>query len=234
MLEMWGEHAGGRLRTPRSHGYRRWRTVDPVTSIDVYADVSCPFAHLGIRSVARRRKELGRGDVIVRVRAWPLELVNGQPLDPITTAEHVEALRAQVAPDLFTCFDPAHFPATSLPALALVAAAYRRDDATGEAVSFALRDALFEEGRDISDPDVLAGVAHVQGVDHSVPEDDEAVRSEWRDGTSRGVKGSPHFFCGEVEAFCPSLDMSKDENGELRIRRNKETLDAFLADCFKL
>jgi len=205
-----------------------------VPAIDVYADIWCPFAHLGLRSVVRRRNELGRGDVTVRVRAWPLELVNGQPLDPTTTAEHVGALRAQVAPDLFKRFDLHHFPTTSLPALALAAAAYRRDDTTGETLSLALRDALFEEGRDISDPAVLARVANVHGVGHPIPEDDKAVRSEWQQGKSRGVKGSPHFFCGEVEAFCPSLDIAKDGDGELHIRRNMETLDAFLAECFKL
>ena len=205
-----------------------------MTAIDVFADICCPFAHVGIRSVVRRRNELGRGDVVVRVRAWPLELVNGTPLDPKTTAAHVDTLRAQVAADLFRYFDPDHFPTTSLPALALTAAAYRRDDTTGEAVAFALRDGLFEEGRDISDPEVLAGVANAHGLGHPTPDDDEEVRSEWQEGKLRGVKGSPHFFCGEVEAFCPSLDIAKDREGELHIRRNMEALDSFLAACFKL
>lgn len=206
----------------------------PVTSIDVYADILCPFAHLGLRSVVRRRNELGRGAVVVRVRAWPLELVNGKPVDARTTAEHADALRTQVASDLFAHFDPDHFPESSLPALALAAAAYRRGDTTGEAVSLALRDALFEEGRDISDPDVLASVANAHGVGRRVADDDDAVQREWQEGTSRGVEGSPHFFCGQVEAFCPSLDIAKDGDGELHIRRNVETLDAFLAECFKL
>jgi 2-hydroxychromene-2-carboxylate isomerase len=177
---------------------------------------------------------LGRGDVVVRVKAWPLELDNGQPLDPTTTAKHVDDLRAQVVSDLFTHFDPDHFPKTSLPALALAAAAYRRDDSIGEAVSFALRDALFEEGRDISDPDVLASVANSHGVGHPGSEDERAVRTEWQEGKSRGVEGSPHFFCGEVDAFCPTLDISKDEEGGLHIRRNMDKLDVFLAECLKL
>jgi predicted DsbA family dithiol-disulfide isomerase len=205
-----------------------------VTAIDVFADIWCPFAHVGIRSVVRRRAELGRNDVVVRVRAWPLELVNGRPLDPRATAEHVDTLRAQVAADLFTHFDPGRFPKTSLPALALAAAAYRRDDITGEAVSLALRDALFEEGRDISDPEVLAEVAGAHGLGPPTPDDDHEVRREWQEGTLRGVKGSPHFFCGEVEAFCPSLDIAKDGDGELQIRRNIEALDAFLAECLQL
>jgi predicted DsbA family dithiol-disulfide isomerase len=202
--------------------------------IEVYADVCCPFAHVGLRSVVRRRHQFGRDDVVMRVRAWPLELVNGAPLDPITTAEHVGDLRTQVATDLFDHFDPVHFPRTSLPALAVAAAAYRRDDRTGEAVSLALRDALFEEGRDISRLDVLASVASAHGIDGLSAEADEAVRAEWHQGESRAVQGSPHFFCGDLDAFCPSLNISKDDDGELHVARNMDALDAFLAECFKL
>ncbi len=136
-----------------------------------------------------------------------------------------------MAPDLFAGFDVAHFPRTSLPALALAAAAYRRGDDTGEAVSLGLRNALFEEARDISSPDVLAHVAAAHGMGPSGPEDDEAVRAEWRVGRSRGVKGSPHFFCGQVDAFCPSLVIVKDERDEIRIERNTAMLETFLATC---
>ncbi|MHB8465277.1 MAG: DsbA family oxidoreductase [Acidimicrobiales bacterium] len=204
-----------------------------MTVIDVYADIWCPFAHVGLRSVVRRRNELGRDDVVVRVRAWPLELVNGKPLDSTTTSEHAGVLRAQVASDLFSHFDPERFPTTSLPALALAAAAYRQSDRIGESVSLALRGALFEDGRDISRADVLTGVGSAHGLGQPDAEDDERVRADWHEGEARGVKGSPHFFCGSVEAFCPSLDISKDEDGEKHIRRNMDALDAFLAECFK-
>lgn len=208
--------------------------VQPMTVIDVYADILCPFAHVGLRAVVRRRDALGRADVVMRIRAWPLELVNGEPLDVTTTARHVEELRKHVASDLFEHFDSDTFPQTSLPALALATAAYRRDDKVGEAVSLALREALFERGRDISDPDVLADVAVTFGVAYPTPEDERAVRAEWHEGEARGVSGSPHFFCGQVEAFCPSLDISTDNDGGLQIRRNIEALDALLAECFRL
>ena len=204
-----------------------------VTVIEVYADICCPFTHVGLRAIAKRRRELGRDDVVLRVRAWPLELVNGRPLDSLTTAEHIEALRAQVAPDLFTHFDPSHFPATSLPAMAVAAAAYRRDDRIGESVSFALRDSLFEAGRDVSLPPVLAEISNAYGVLDIGPEDDRMVLAEWQEGQSRGVKGSPHFFCGDLDAFCPSLDISRTGAGELQLRRDVEALDLFLVECFK-
>ena len=58
-----------------------------------------------------------RSTVVLRVRAWPLELVNGEPLAADLVAEEVRELREQVAPDLFAGFDPTRFPATSLPAM---------------------------------------------------------------------------------------------------------------------
>jgi predicted DsbA family dithiol-disulfide isomerase len=200
--------------------------------IEVYADIWCPFTHVGLRTVVRRRSELGRADVAIRVRSWPLELVNGAPLDVDATAAHVEELREQVAPNLFAGFDPNRFPRTTLPALALASAAYRKDDGTGEAVSLALRDALFEEGRDISRPDVLTNVAQTYGLNDGDAADVGEVLADWHQGESRGVKGSPHFFCGDVEAFCPSLIITKDEVGRVHIERSVEALDAFLEECF--
>ena len=203
-----------------------------MTVIEVYADIWCPFAHLGLRSVIQRRNTLGRHDVAVRVHAWPLELINHGPLDPATTASHVEELRSQVAPDLFAGFDERRFPRTTLPALALAAAAYRNDDRTGEAVSLALRDALFEHGEDISDPQVLARIADAQGLAGAGPADERQVLKDWEGGRTRGVKGSPHFFSGELESFCPALSMARDESGHLHIHRDAEALDKFLAECF--
>lgn len=207
-------------------------TVAAVTVIEVYADIWCPFAHVGLRTVVKRRHELRRDDVALRVRAWPLELVNNAALDPQSTAEHVADLRSQVAPDLFTGFDIGHFPRTTLPALRLASAAYRQDDTTGETVSLALRDALFEHGEDISDPDVIARIAETHHIQQNDPEDDQPVLDEWHDGETRGVKGSPHFFCGTSESFCPSLGISKDQAGQLHIRLDTEALDEYLTGCF--
>jgi len=202
-----------------------------VTVIEVYADIWCPFAHLGLRTVIQRRRAVDGDDMALRVRAWPLELINNRPLDPATSASHVEELRTQVAPNSFAGFDARRFPRTTLPALALAAAAYRNDDRTGETVSLALREALFEQGQDISDPKVLARIADAHGLAGAVPADDRQVLEDWENGQSRGVKGSPHFFCGALESFCPGLSMARDESGHLHIHRDAEALDGFLADC---
>ena len=203
-----------------------------MSSIEVFADVWCPFAHVGLKVTLWRRQALGRDGSPLRIRAWPLELVNGAALDPATTAVHVDELRAQVAPELFAGFDVGRFPSTSLPALALTAAAYREGDEVGETVALALRDALFEEGRDIADPGVLSEVASVHGVAVPDPGDLGAVLADWRRGQDRGVKGSPHFFCGRRDVFCPSLDISRPDGGQLVVRRNTQALNDFLDECW--
>jgi predicted DsbA family dithiol-disulfide isomerase len=206
--------------------------VTTTGTLEVYADIWCPFAHVGLRAAVATRALFGRTEVPLVIRAWPLELVNGSPMDPPTTAAHIRDLRAQVAPDLFGGFDEDSFPATTLPALALAAAAYRSSFATGEAVSFALRDALFEHGSDISQPTVLDEIAATYGLDARSRTDEDAVREDWNVGRERGVKGSPHFFCRDKEAFCPTLDIERDANGHLILKRNTDQLNAFLNGCF--
>jgi predicted DsbA family dithiol-disulfide isomerase len=199
--------------------------------VEVFADIGCPFTHVGLRRLVDRRRTLGTV-LPLRVRAWPLELVNGAPLAPELVAEEIEALRAQVAPDLFVGFDPARFPATSLPALDLAAAAYRRSPEVGERVSLALRHALFEEGRDVAAPDVLAEVAAAHGLDAPTARDRAAVDEDWAEGRRRGVLGSPHFFVGAKGFFCPSLDIERVD-GHLRIKSDPEALDAFLSHALR-
>lgn len=200
-------------------------------TIEVFADIACPFTHVGLRRFAQRREELGRPDATLLVRAWPLEVVNGRPLDPDATADKVASLRDQVAPDLFTGFDPRTFPSTTLPALALAHAAYEVDVATGERVSLALRDLLFEQGTDVTDRAVLQALAEEHGVRFD-PEDHAAVLADHAEGADRGVVGSPHFFTASGGFFCPSLDIGHDADGRLQIAVDADRLDEFLAACF--
>jgi predicted DsbA family dithiol-disulfide isomerase len=201
------------------------------TVIEVFADIGCPFTHVGLRRLVDERAARGRDDVVMRVRAWPLEIVNGRPLDPTFIAEEIDDIRGQAAPDLFTGFDVDAFPATSIPALAVTAAAYLVDDRTGEAVALAIRDLLFERGQDVADPTVLAAVAHDHGVD--VPVDaDQLVLADHHEGVARGVIGSPHFFVAAGGFFCPALDVSRDANGHLRVHADPAGFDAFLTTVF--
>jgi predicted DsbA family dithiol-disulfide isomerase len=199
--------------------------------LEVFADVWCPFTHVGLRRVVEQRGELGRDDVAVWVRAWPLELVNGEPLGADLVAEEIQALRESVAPDLFAGFNRERFPSTSLPALTLAASAYRRDIRTGEQVSLALRTALFEEGRDIGDPTELAAIAHAVKMEHPGAEDEQAIQDDWQEGRRRGVVGSPHFFVDHRGFFCPTLAINR-VGGHLRITGDRDGFAAFVATLF--
>lgn len=195
-------------------------------TIEVFAEIACPFTHLSLRRIVARRRDLGRTDPVLRVRPWPLELVNGEPLDADHVAKEVRALREQIAPDLFAGFDAASFPATSMPAFRLAEAASAVDARTGEAVNLALREALFEQGRDVSDPAVLAEVAAAHGLE--VPGDglDDVVRQAQAEGKARGVEGSPHFFVAGTSVFCPLLDIRRDDEGEFHLTVDEAAVTA--------
>jgi predicted DsbA family dithiol-disulfide isomerase len=204
--------------------------------VEVWADACCPFTHVGLRRFVERRAELGRPDVIMRVRAWPLELVNGAPLDAAFIGEEIEELREQVSPQLFEGFSVSSFPSSSIPAMALAAAAYRVGDHTGEAVSLRLRDLLFEEGADIADAAVLAAVAAAFDLDRTVldsaADGRAAIDADYEEGLRRGVVGSPHFFTAAGSFFCPALDISRDAESHLVIAADPTTFEAMIADAF--
>lgn len=203
------------------------------STIEVFADVACPFTHVGLVRFVDRRAELGRTDVRLRVRAWPLELVNGEPLDAAFIAEEVATIRNHVAPDLFTGFTESSFPATSLPAFALAAAAYRKSDTLGEVVSLELRSLLFEDGIDIAAAEVIGELGEKYGVGVT-DEDRSAAELDHAEGIQRKVIGSPHFFTPGGAYFCPSLDVSRDESGELHVHMDSGGFNEFIDSCFGL
>jgi predicted DsbA family dithiol-disulfide isomerase len=200
-----------------------------VATVEVYADIVCPFAYVGLTRLIERRHQLGRDDVRFRLRGWPLELVNGEPVDAHFISEEIDEIKPQVAPDLFTGFDPGQFPASTLPALALTAAAYEIGDSTGEAVAMQLRQLVFEHGRNVADPAVLVEVAQHHGV--ATLGDVVVVRDEWTDGRSRGVVGSPHFFVDGESLFCPVLDIHRVD-GALVVKVDEPAYEAFVTRCF--
>ena len=199
--------------------------------IEVYADVGCPFAHAALRMLTAERASRGRDDVSVVVHAWPLELVNGEPIDPAMIDEEVEDIRAQVDPGGFVGFRAPAFPATTQPAMELTGIAYESGLGVGEAVALACRDLLFEQGVDVGDPDVLAGVAADHGIDPPATDERARVRADFDRGRERGVVGSPHFFVGEADWFCPSLDIRR-AGDRLRISFDQAGFQTLVDNCF--
>lgn len=202
--------------------------------IEVFADVGCAFTHLGLRRLVSARDDRAgdpdASDTVLHVRSWPLEIVNGRPLDPHLVGKQVKALQDTVAPGEFAHFDPATFPESGIAPMALAAAAYEQGPLTGEAVSLELRDLLFERGVPIGSRDVLEGLAEEYGLDSLG--DPERVLSDHRAGVRAGVVGSPHFFTASGDYFCPALRMSRDEGGHLHVETDEDGFEGFVRACF--
>jgi len=195
--------------------------------IEVFADITCPFTHVGLKRVLEHVEAMDQ-PASVWVRAWPLEWVNGAGLECGAVLEKAAILTEQLGVNDFEGLDPAQWPETTLPALELAAAAYDIDMATGLAVSMHLRTALFEQGQNIQDPGVLAQIAAAHGV--QIGENARAgVQTDYDDGGRRGVAGSPHFMVGSDDFFCPALDLGHDPQGHLTARFDPAGLSAFFA-----
>ena len=94
-------------------------------TVEVFADVLCPFTHVGLRALVDRCGNRGLIEPRLRIRAWPLELINGKPLDSHHVGAEILVLRASVCPDLFAGFSVDTFRGTSMAAFALTAVADR-------------------------------------------------------------------------------------------------------------
>jgi predicted DsbA family dithiol-disulfide isomerase len=199
-----------------------------MTTVEVFADITCPFTHVGLKQVVGHVAEM-REPADVIVRAWPLEWVNGTPLAIDAVLVKAAALTEQLGVDDFSGLRADRWPDTTIPALNLAAAAYERDAATGLAVSVALRAALFEQGLDVGDLGVLAGIAAEHGLAVPAIEARPEVTADYELGRQRGVKGSPHFFVGAGDFFCPALDLGHDDDGHLTARFDSDQLADFFA-----
>lgn len=183
-------------------------------TIEVFADITCPFTHIGLKIVGAEIAARD-ADIDLHVRAWPLEWVNGSMADPVAIGEKIDRITKQLAVEDFRGFRTDVWPRSTIPALNLAAAAYDIDRVIGLAVSLRLRSLVFEHGRDVSDPEVLAEVASEFGLPTPGTDPLDSVRNDYEEGKARGVRGSPDFFVGDDEFFCPSLDLGHDAEGAL-------------------
>jgi len=198
-------------------------------TIEVFADISCPFTHVGLGVVVAKVADVDP-DVEIRVRAWPLEWVNGVGLDASSTAEKIDKLRAQLGNSYFAGFRVDSWPQTTIPALNLAAEAYAIGPAKGLKVSLELRALLFEQGIDISDLDVLAEVSDRHHLSDVGPEPHLHVVADYEEGQSRSVKGSPHFWVDDKNFFCPSLRVGHEPSGALTASFDPAGLADFMSN----
>lgn len=200
--------------------------VDPGTIV-VYADITCPWAHLAVYRLHAARTKLDLdGDVLLDIRSFPLELFNEQ-------ATPKKILDAEIS--VAGALDPAagwqmwqrpdsEYPVTSLPALEAVQAAKEQSMAGAEQLDRRLRVGFFAESRVIS---LRHEILELAG---DVPSLDPGTLGEALDsGRARGavmeqadvgkrdeVKGSPHVFLPDgTDVHNPGIDMEwEGEHGK--------------------
>ena len=199
-------------------------------TVEVFADVLCPFTHVGLHTLIDRRTALGHSEPRLRIRAWPLELINGKPLDPHHIGAEITALRGSVRPDLFAGFSVDTFPTTSMAAFALTAAADRTGDAAViEEVGMALRDAVFEQGLDIGRAgDRRADRDHFGLEPLDAEETSAAVRADWEAGEA--AASSAHRTSSPATAIVGSAlcsAISRDDVGNFVVAWKQGT-EAFV------
>ena len=76
--------------------------------VEVFADVTCPFAHVGLRRFVTEREARVPRSPCCGSEPGRWSWSNGEPLDPGVVARHVDELREQVAPEQFQRFEPEH------------------------------------------------------------------------------------------------------------------------------
>lgn len=195
-------------------------------TIEVYADITCPFTHVGLKRVVQHVSEMSEPAEVI-VRAWPLEWVNHRPLAVDAVLVKAAALADQLGVDDFSGLSADAWPNSTIAALNLVACAYERDAATGLALSLEVRAALFERSQDVGDPDVLAHIAATHHLPAPTDATSDAVQADYDGGLARGVRGSPHFYVASHDFFCPALDLGHDAEGHLTARFDADMLADF-------
>lgn len=130
-----------------------------MTTIEVWSDLLCPFAYVGLLRLRRARARLG-SDVSIEHHTFPLELFDGPHPRRGTDTEAVGL--GQIEPEagfrVWTAADDL-YPHTVLLAAEAVHAAGAQSLAAGEELDLALRKAFWTQSRSISHRQVILDVA---------------------------------------------------------------------------
>ncbi|MBW3594252.1 MAG: DsbA family protein [Actinobacteria bacterium] len=199
----------------------------PPKTIVVYADITCPWAHVAVYRLHAERRHLGLDDDIrFDIRSFPLELFNEQPT-PKKILDAEISVAGALAPDAGWQMwqrPDSEYPTTSLPALEAVEAAKEQGLLASEQLDRRLRVGFFGESRVISlRHEILALAAECDAVDvDAVAEalDSGRARSaviEQKEYAERDeVRGSPHVFLPDgTGVHNPGIDMEwHGEHGE--------------------
>lgn len=197
------------------------------STLVLYADVGCPWAHLCVYRLHRARASLGLDETIrFDIRAFPLEIFNEQPTPKKVLDAEISvagALEPEAGWQMWQ--GPEHeYPVTTLPALEAVQAAKEQSLAASEGLDRGLRVALFGRSRTISmRHEILAVAEELTVVDaHRLQEALDsgraraAVMEQCKEAEGDEVRGSPHVFLPDgTDVHNPGIEMEwHGEHGE--------------------
>ena len=137
-----------------------------MTTIQIWSDLLCPFAYVGILRLRRARERLGL-DIALEHHTFPLELFNGPHPRRGTDTEAVGLGQIEPAAQFRVWTEPDdRYPHTVLLAAEAVHAASAQSLQAGETLDLALRQAFWTHSRSISHRQVILEVAGEQaGID---------------------------------------------------------------------
>jgi predicted DsbA family dithiol-disulfide isomerase len=137
-----------------------------MTTIQVWSDLLCPFAYVGILRLRRARERLGL-DVALEHHTFPLELFDGPHPRRGTDTEAVGLGQIEPEAQFRVGTEPDdRYPHTVLLAAEAVHAASAQSVRAGETLDLALRRAFWTHSRSISHRQVILEVAGEQaGID---------------------------------------------------------------------
>jgi predicted DsbA family dithiol-disulfide isomerase len=187
-----------------------------MSTIEVWSDLLCPFAYVGLLRLRRARARLGL-DTAIEHHTFPLELFNGPHPRRGTDTEAVGL--GQIEPDagfrVWTAADDL-YPHTVLLAAEAVHAASAQGLAAGEELDLALRRAFWTESRSISHRKVIldvAGAVPQVDVDELAAALDEGryrkdVMADFAVAQTDAIAGSPTFrFADGTTVTNPGIEM---------------------------
>jgi predicted DsbA family dithiol-disulfide isomerase len=151
--------------TERSEGIIGLRPPVAPGTVQVWSDLLCPFAYVGLLRFYRSRTKLGLDDTVrVEHRSFPLELFDGPHPRRGTDTEAVGLGRIEPEAQFRIWTEPDdRYPHTVLLAAEAVIAAGAQSHAAGEALDLALRKAFWTHSRSISHRAVILEVAAEAG-----------------------------------------------------------------------
>jgi predicted DsbA family dithiol-disulfide isomerase len=189
----------------------------PSIEVDFVADLACPWCYLGLVRLDRARAM--RPDWPVRVRWRPFFLNPHMPPEGMDRATYLQRKFGSNAKEVYerieesgradgVAFAFERMPRTPNTTLAQRLILFAEERGSADAVMRALFRALFQEGRDVGRPDVLAAVAEEAGLDreevHAFLSGERMTReviAAHQQAERAGIHGVPVFIVDRQHAI---------------------------------